>query len=452
MSVKFKNYIAENFVISRDMGTLPERVQVALRQRERVNEIVVRIIQLVIVLMFSVLYFLAAKTGQAADFQPVPYVLLAYVVLSLIGLVWSVRAKIPDWAVYGSIIFDFSLLYSLMVSFHFQYEQPASFILKAPTLLYVFIFISLRALRLEWKFVAAAGAVGAFGWIAVVAYALNWDPENMDITHSFVQYMTSNSILIGAEVDKIISILSVTVILALVVNSSSNLLVTAVTEQTAASDFSRFFDKRIAQDIRSSDTILEAGNGERRMMAIINIDIRGFSVLAAEREPSQVMQMLSAYQGRVVPILQENGAIIDKFMGDGIMATFGMDQENRELCRMSLEAAEAILLDNQKWEDEEPSITETGPLRIGIGISHGPVSFGAVGKGDRLEMTVIGAPVNTAAKFEKHNKVLGTECIVSKDLWEAALSEGYKGNFTAEFLSTQIDGIEDLQEIAVLKI
>ena len=452
MSVKFKNYIAENFIRSRDMSNLPERVQLALRQRERVNEVVVRIIQLLIVLMFSVLYSLAAKTGQAADFQPVPYVLSAYVVLSLIGLVWSIRAELPDWAVYGSILFDFSLLYSLMVSFHFQYEQPASFILKAPTLLYVFIFISLRALRLEWKFVAAAGVVGALGWVAVVVYVINVDPQDTMVTHSYVQYLTSNSILIGAEVDKIISILSVTAILALVVNSSSNLLVTAVTERTAASDFSRFFDKRIAQDIRSSKTALEAGNGERRMMAIINIDIRAFSVLAAEREPSQVMQMLSAYQGRIVPILQENGAIIDKFMGDGIMATFGMDQENPDLCRKSVEAAEAILKDNRKWADEEPLIAEAGPLKIGIGIAHGPVSFGAVGKGDRLEMTVIGAPVNTAAKLEKHNKVLGTECIVLKEVWDRALSEGYAGNLTPEFLSTTIDGIEDPQEIAILKI
>ena len=73
-------------------------------------------------------------------------------------------------------------------------------------------------------------------------------------------------------------------------------------------------------------------------------------------------------------------------------------------------------------------------------------------RGDRLEMTVIGAPVNTAAKLEKHNKVLGTECIVLKGVWERALSEGYVGNLTPEFLSATIDGIENPQEIAVLKI
>ena len=61
-------------------------------------------------------------------------------------------------------------------------------------------------------------------------------------------------------------------------------------------------------------------------MAIINIDVRGFSKLAAEMEPSHVMQLLSTYQGRVVPILKQNGAIIDKFMGDGIMIFFGDPQ------------------------------------------------------------------------------------------------------------------------------
>ena len=76
--------------------------------------------------------------------------------------------------------------------------------------------------------------------------------------------------------DKMISILAVTAVLTFAVNASSNLLVTAITEETAASDFSRFFDKRIAQDIRGSDQLLTAGKGDRKTMAIINIDLRDF--------------------------------------------------------------------------------------------------------------------------------------------------------------------------------
>ena len=119
------------------MNSLPERVQYSLQQRERTNEVVVRVIQLTIVVMFSTLYSLATKAGQAEDFQPVPYVLAAYIALSLIGLLWSIKTELPSWAVYCSILFDFALLYSLMISFHYQYDQPASFILKSPTLLYL---------------------------------------------------------------------------------------------------------------------------------------------------------------------------------------------------------------------------------------------------------------------------------------------------------------------------
>ncbi len=451
LPVQFTDYIKSSFRHSKDMSILPERIQLTLRRRERANEVVVRIIQLAIVVMFSTLYTFAAKTGLEAEFQPVPFVLAAYIFLSLIGLVWSIKAELPSWAVYCSILFDFTLLYALMISFHFQYEQPASFILKAPTLLYVFIFIALRALRLEWKYVAAAGITAAIGWTLLVLYVTSIEPENTMITRSYVQYLTSNSILIGAEVDKVISILAVTGVLTLVVNGSSNLLVTAITEQAAAKDFSRFFDKRIAHDIRSSQKVLEAGQGERRNTAVINIDIRGFSVMAANREASQVMQLLSAYQRRVVPILQSHGAIIDKFMGDGIMATIGIDDDEIPFSRKSIEAAEDVLLDSKKWQNEEPLLAAAGITNIGIGIASGTVAFGAVGLGDRLEMTVIGSPVNTSAKLEKHNKVLNSDCIVSRNTWDNAIKEGYVSKLESEFMKTTIDGIEGEKKIVILK-
>lgn len=449
--MEFRRFIKNSFLRSKDLSILPDRVQETLRMRERGNEILVRIIQLAIVIMFSSLYSLAAKTGQEAAFQPVPYVLAAYIVLSLIGLAWSVKMELPNWAVYCSILFDFTLLYSLMVSFHIQYEQPASFILKAPTLLYVFIFIALRALRLEWKYVAAAGIAGAIGWAMVVIYVITNEPENTMITRSYVQYLTSNSILIGAEVDKVISILAVTGILTLVVNGSSNLLVTAVSEQAAAQSFSRFFDKRIAQDIRSSQKLLQAGEGERRNTAVINIDIRGFSVMAANREPSEVMQILSTYQGRVLPILQEHGAIIDKFMGDGIMATFGIDDDKMPFSRKAIEAAEAVILDSMKWSKEEPLLANANVTTIGIGIACGTVAFGAVGQGDRLEMTVIGSPVNTSAKLEKHNKALNSTCIISRKTWDNALNEGYQAKLAHAFVDTIVEGIVGNKSIVVLK-
>ena len=93
--MQFRRHISEHFFKSQDLNQLPPRVQQSLREREWANEVLVRIIQLVIVVMFIALYSFAAKTSKGAEFQPVPYVLSAYLIASIIGLVWSISI-VPD--------------------------------------------------------------------------------------------------------------------------------------------------------------------------------------------------------------------------------------------------------------------------------------------------------------------------------------------------------------------
>jgi adenylate cyclase len=270
------------------------------------------------------------------------------------------------------------------------------------------------------------------------------------LTRSYVEYLTSNSILIGAEVDKILSILFVTAILALAVNGSRNLLVTAIAEQSAAADFSRFFDRSIASGIRGGAP-LKAGEGERREAAILSIDVRGFTRLAEALEPSQVMRFLSAYQRRVVPIVQAHGGVIDKFMGDGILATFGTVGDSACPAADALRAAEAILEDKAKWAGEE-DIADHGPVSIGMGIAAGTVSFGAVGGNGRLEMTVIGPAVNLAAKLEKHNKAVASHCLVDARTWKLARDQGYEGRLRARTLDTPVEGTGKTMKVAALSL
>ncbi len=329
--------------------------------------------------------------------------------------------------------------------------QPASFILKAPTLLYVFIFIALRALRFESRFVIASGIVAAVGWATVIFYVTRIDPGDNMLTRSYVEYLTSNSILIGAEIDKILSILLVTAVLTLVVNASNNLLVSAVTEQVAAKDLSRFFDTSIASGIRDSEEQLEAGKGESREAAILFVDIRGFTRMAAKMEASDVMRTLSRYQSRVVPIIQERGGVIDKFMGDGIMATFGTGDRAAGAAK-ALEAAERILCDFDGWSGEDPELGPIHAAGIGIGVASGKVAFGAVGQENRLEITVIGSAVNYSAKLEKHNKVLGSRLIAAADTYREAVDAGYAGALQAEFRTEHLEGMAEPQEIAVLSL
>ena len=197
----------------------------------------------------------------------------------------------------------------------------------------------------------------------------------------------------------------------------------------------------------SSQSAQISGDGETVLMPSFSND----GGVAANREASQVMQLLSAYQRRVVPILQDHGAITDKFMGDGIMATIGTDVDDIPFSRKSIEAAEAVLLDSQRWQDEEPLLAAAGITTIGIGIACGQVVFGAVGQVDRLKMTVIGSPVNTSAKLEKHNKVLNSNCIVSRNTWDNAIKEGFVARLKYEFMKTTINGIEGEKKIVILK-
>ena len=192
---------------NRDMQ-LPERVRQAIKEQEGSSEIVIGWTQLAVVVTWSALYILSPKTfSAAAEFEPIPWVLSLYFVFTVVRLTAAYRGYLPRWLLSLSVVSDVSLLMMTIWSFHLH-MQPALFYLKAPTLLYVFIFIALRSLRFEPGYVILAGVVSALGWLGMLAYAIA--AGEMEITRDYVHYLTSNSVLIGAEADKIISILMVT--------------------------------------------------------------------------------------------------------------------------------------------------------------------------------------------------------------------------------------------------
>ena len=151
---------------------LPARVQASILAQQENSEIVIGWVQLGIVLTFGALYALAPKTfGESTAFTPVPFALAAYVGFTAIRIFLAHRRRLPWWVLLLSVLIDIGLLMGLIWSFHIQYEQPASFYLKVPTLLYIFIFIALRALRFEAGLVVFSGVVAALGWLAMVWYA-----------------------------------------------------------------------------------------------------------------------------------------------------------------------------------------------------------------------------------------------------------------------------------------
>ena len=414
------------WMLSSGADKLPPRLRQALQAQEDVAERIISWIQLFVVLTFGTLYLLSPKPYlEEVPFAPVPWVLSVYLVLTVIRVIWSHYGRLPDWSLAISVFFDMALLMGLIWSFHIQYQQPASFYLKAPTLLYVFIFISLRALRFDPRFVLLAGVVASLMWGAMIAYVVYADPYDNMITRDYVSYMTSNQVLLGAEFDKILSILVVSSIMALALFRGRQLLVRAVAEQAAAQELSRFFAPEVADKIKGSDEAIVAGSGELRQAAVLNLDMRGFTSLAEKSPPDEVLSILSEYQRLMVPLIRANGGMVDKFLGDGIMATFGAVRPSDSYAADSLRALDAIMEEAARWRDKRQAAGLASP-EVNGSVASGVILFGAVGDDNRLEYTVIGDAVNLSAKLEKQNKEAGVRALCDKATFELALSQGYR--------------------------
>lgn len=428
---------------------LPERVRAAVRDQEDATERLISWVQLAIVATFGVLYFLSPKPEEL-DFAPVPWALGIYLALTLLRAAWAHLGRLPDWALAASVFVDITLLMVLIWSFHIQYMQPPSFYLKAPTLLYVFIFIALRALRFDARFVVLAGLLAALGWGALLVYVVYADPHDSMITRDYVSYLTSNTVLLGAEFDKIISILVVTALIAVALARAKGLLVRATAEQSAAHELSRFFAPEIAARIKGAEDHIRAGSGELREAAILNLDMRGFTRLAGTAPPAEVMRLLNEYQQRMVPVIQRHGGSIDKFLGDGILATFGAAQPSATYAADALRALDEIMAAADAWQRDCAAAGRDCP-RVNGAVATGPILFGAVGDDTRLEYTVIGEAVNLSAKLEKHNKELGVRALCDRAAYDTATAQGYAPADEKQFVSAAtVAGVDARLDLVVI--
>jgi adenylate cyclase len=307
----------------------------------------------------------------------------------------------------------------LIWSFTLQYDAPAALYLKGPTLFYAFILIALRALRFDPFHVLLTGGLAIAGWLVLTLIAARDAPTVSD----YPTYLTTLSVLWGAEAEKMLALFGVTLVLALAVSRARALLTRTAVEETAARDLSRFLDAGAAKRVRMSAAELKAGDGELKPMAIMFLDLRGFSVAAATLKPPQVIALLQEYQSRFVPIIEDVGGSVDKYLGDGILVSFGGGERVGREAAEAFAAVPALLKAGDDWAAERAR-AGAPPLAVAVAITHGDVVHGVIGHDDRLEFTVIGDAVNLAAKLEKHAKIEHARVIATHAAYERAMAQG----------------------------
>jgi adenylate cyclase len=394
-------------------GTPPERVRWLIVEQQVKSEILIGWVGFALVLFFLVLYTVSPKTSAGTRFLPVPWVLGAFLLVTGLRLALAYRRWLNPSILIVGVCLDIALLLGLIWSFHLQYQQPAPFYLKVPTLLYVFIFIALRALRFEPMYVIAAGLSAAVGWLAMLVYAAA--AGEMVVTRDYVRYMTSNSVLIGAEIDKIIAILMVTGVLALALARSRRILYRAVLDSVLAKDLSRFVAPEVAERISTSERGLQPGEGEVREATVLFTDIEGFSTFSERVPPERLVMVLNEYFDAACAVADRHGGVVTQFQGDAMLITFNTVRDDPQHAANAVRAA-AEIVEMTRGRLFGGSVR----MRTRCGINTGRIVAGAVGSADRLLYTVHGDEVNIAARLEQLNKKYGTYLLASESTARAA--------------------------------
>jgi adenylate cyclase len=403
----------------------PARVLQELERREQYrSELLVTAVQLLIAAVLAVLYaFTPPGFSPDAPIRAVPLGLTLFSVVALIRLYLAVTGQLQRWMVGATVVTEMAVLMFVIWAYHLQYEQPALFSLKCTEFAYVFILVALRTLRFEPIWVLLSGLTAAAGWLALLAYALTHAQGNA-VTWDYVTSLRSTQIHFGGELDKVLAIVVTTAVLAMALARARRFVILSVSGRQAVTDLSMFFDDPVADRITRSEVSATPGQADIREATIVFFDMRGFTEASRMLCVTDLIAPLREYQQLIVPIIRSHGGSIDKFLGDGILASFGAVIPDTRHAANALRAVDAVMRAVDGWRATRSRSGQPAP-DVGAGIASGPVLFGIVGDGKRLEYTVIGDAVNLAAKLEKHNKAENTRAMAPHATYAQAIAQGY---------------------------
>ena len=162
------------------------------------------------------------------------------------------------------------------------------------------------------------------------------------------------------------------------------------------------------------------------------------------------MELLSEYQARIVAVVRRHGGSIDKFMGDGILASFGATRPSPVWAAEALRAVEDLAAEAARWRADRVARGLPAPS-VNAALATGRVLFGTVGDAERLEYTVIGEAVNRAAKLEKHCKREGATAVIELEAWQRAEAQGARPEAVWAWRpGRRVEGLERPVDLLVL--
>ncbi len=269
-----------------------------------------------------------------------------------------------------------------------------------------FIFVILSTLRLDFWLSAFTGVVAAAELFAVALY---YNSAN-DAGEPLIYFHAVRSIVI-----------LVCGVLAGAVGAQLRRQFAASIAATTARDrvtnlFGQHVSPQVVERLMAEGT---SAAGDLRRVAVMFVDFRGFTTGAQSRTPQEVVDRLDGAFAVLVDILDREGGIVNKFLGDGFLALFGAPLAATDAAHRAVAAGREMLSAMDRINAQT-----SWPLRIGIGIHFGEVVAGNIGSPRRKEYTVIGDTVNFASRLEALNKEFGSQLLISSAVREALGDDG----------------------------
>jgi adenylate cyclase len=306
---------------------------------------------------------------------------------------------------------------------------PIGMQFRFDTFIYFFVLLATAPLAYSWRTVIAMGTWTAALWAVGVGWV--WlQPETHAALAERVRAAVGSDVRMFALIDptavhiaarfqEIVVFLIVAVTLAVAVRRSNALLVSHAGIERERTNLARYFSPNVVEQLSKNDEPLKQVRTEN--VAVLFADIVGFTAYADGRNPAEVIGTLRRFHERMEREIFRHEGTLDKYLGDGLMATFGTpfpgasDAGNALRCAQTMQGA-IDDLNRERRHRGEP------PIRISIGLHYGQVVLGDIGL-NRLEFAVIGTTVNAASRLESLTREFGCAIIASDDLVQRARAE-----------------------------
>jgi adenylate cyclase len=157
-------------------------------------------------------------------------------------------------------------------------------------------------------------------------------------------------------------------------------------------------------------------------MAVLFSDLYDYTEMSAEMSGEQVIALLREFHAIVEDAVFNHGGTLDKYIGDGLMATFGTPTPGTQDASNAIAATRQMLRALNRWNRQREAKCER-PIKIGAGLHFGLATLGDVGTDQRFELTVVGDTVNVASRIEQLSRLVRTAVVASDDLIQQAIAE-----------------------------